>query len=195
MVPFQEEGTVKTIFAVAMLILANPIFAKEKEQTLAVKQDVPLGLSYYYPTNVPDAKSDGHAAIKFYPYLIQKGTQHEYHLVLSTRCIGNCGSFLSHPSIVTVDGQQFEIPPNAMNKVTGIWTATDLFSLDMSTIVPKIAAGKDVWLIVVLPQGQNLVRHNVHLTPEQIQSFKLVVDKSNELNPTSTASATTEVKP
>lgn len=184
-----------TLAFLAVLFLALPATAHKdnKTQGIITHYDAPMATTYYTPTGVPTVR-DGNFRFKVYPYFGVKadGTT-SFRLIIGLPYAPNSYARLAAAAI-TADAVTSELNVNqASDKQDGVFMRAFDIGGDLDGVVRSVGKAKDVWLIVTVPSNSNYgrpVRVNFHLIAEQIETFRMMVEKFDSFS-SPAANATT----
>jgi hypothetical protein len=181
--PRGESGDMKSILVfLTVLFLALPAAAHKdnKTQGIITRYDAPMATTYYTPTGVPTVR-DGNFRFKVYPYFgVKADGTIWFRLIIGLPYTPNSYARLAAAAI-TADSVTSELNViHASDKQDGIFMRTFDIGGDLDNIVRSVGKAKDVWLIVTVPSNTNYgrpVRVNFHLIAEQIETFRMMVEK------------------
>jgi hypothetical protein len=186
----------KSVLAfLAILFLALPAAANkgDKTQGIITHYDAPMATTYYTPTGIPTVR-DGNFRFKVYPYFGVKadGTTW-FRLIIGLPYAPNSYARLAAAAI-TADSVTSELNVlYATDKPDGVFMRTFDLAGDLDGVVRSVGKAKDAWLIVTVPSNTNYgraVRVNFHLTAEQIETFRMMVEKFDSLSSPSAIATT-----
>jgi hypothetical protein len=161
-------------------------------QEVLEKPDAALGLTVFAPGKVMSVDVEkarfnlGHVRFRVYPVLYQALNKSQKAAAMRIDILGLPRAFNNADLVVTIDGQPATIRL--------IWTvdndttfrdsalSSKLQLLDTTGSFRRIAAAKDVYLTVLLP-GWAPDRYTVHLVGENLDVFKTMLSKYDDLEP------------
>jgi len=130
----------------------------------------------------------GQVKFKIYPYIGHKadGTNW-FRLVIGLPFVPNHIAALREAALTVDGGDSFRMNYElATVKDDGVFMKIfDRGGDDLEPIIRRVANAKDVWLVVLTPPNgsgnQSFTRTNLHLTPEQIETFRMMVERADSL--------------
>jgi len=185
----------KTILAfLTVLLLALPAAAhKDKSQGIITRYDAPMATTFYSPTGVPTVR-DGNFRFKVYPYFgVKADGTIWFRLIIGLPYAPNSYARLTAAAI-TADALTSELNVNqASDKQDGVFMRAFDIGGDLDGVVRSVGKAKDVWLIVTVPSNTNYgrpVRVNFHPIAEQIETFRMMVEKFDSFSSPTVTTAT-----
>jgi hypothetical protein len=158
--------------------LALPAPGKDKPK-IQEKYDAPTQTTIYWPTETPKVRA-GSGKWSVYPSIGAKSNGSKKWFILSVM-----GGWLDgiDQFEFTLDGEALPLdvalsPGTFMPTVDG-WSFADV-EPDLRIVVRRIVAARDVWLLLHYRGGFRLA---IHLSPEQIGVFRLMLEKFDSLKP------------
>jgi hypothetical protein len=166
-------------------------------QSIITKYDAPLATTYFIPVGIPTIHEQNR--FKVFPAVVQHGDKTEFRFCLGLSVLPKSQPYVYLNGVtVTVDGAEagqinYRTPPHSQNPDGVFMMRFEAQGENIEPIVRKIAnTNGDVWLVVWVGGVPEANRLNLRLTGEQVETFKMMLSKFDELKKAEAAKSATQ---